>query len=199
MIEHNGNKDRFDEPEGPVSAEVLFVDDEAEIRLAVEEYLIRKGYAVTAVDNGLSALDLVRKRSFDVILTDLKMPRLGGLELLKRVKEIDPELEVVILTGHGTVKSAVEALKLGGYDYIQKPIKLDRLGHIVAKIFEKRSLQKENTLLKGRLQERYRYDDLIGASPEMQQIYEIIARISDKDSTVLIQGKAVPVKRWSHA
>jgi DNA-binding NtrC family response regulator len=84
----------------------------------------------------------------------------------------------------------VEALKLGGYDYIQKPIKLDRIGHLVAQICEKRKLQKENLLLKGRLQEHYRYDDLIGASPSMQQIYEIIARISGKDPTVLIQGES---------
>ncbi|MCF8130499.1 MAG: sigma-54 dependent transcriptional regulator [Deltaproteobacteria bacterium] len=190
MNHTNGAQKSFDATEGAIPAEVLFVDDEEEIRLAVKEYLIRKGYAVTTVDNGLSAFELVKEKAFDVVLTDLKMPNFSGLELLKGVKALDPDLEVVILTGHGTVKSAVEALKLGGYDYIQKPIKLDRLGHIVEKICEKRRIQKENSLLKGRLQERYRYDDLIGASPEMQQIYEIIAKVSDKDSTVLIQGES---------
>jgi DNA-binding NtrC family response regulator len=180
----------FESDETAVPAEVLFVDDEKEIRLTVEEYLSRQGYAVTSVDNGLAALELVKESAFDVVLTDLKMPKFSGLELLKAIKEHQPDLEVVILTGYGTVKTAVEALKLGGYDYIQKPIKLDRLGHIVGQICEKRKVQKENRLLKGRLQERYRYDDLIGASPRMQQIYEIIARISGHDSTVLIQGES---------
>ena len=180
----------FESVETATTAEVLFVDDEEEIRLTVEEYLSRHGYAVTSVDNGLTALELVKERNFDVVLTDLKMPKFSGLELLKGIKEHKPDLEVVILTGYGTVKTAVEALKLGGYDYIQKPIKLDRVGHLVGQICEKRKMQKENLLLKGRLQERYRYDDLIGASPKMQQIYEIIARISGKDSTVLIQGES---------
>ncbi len=171
-------------------SEVLFVDDEAEIRVAVKEYLLTKGYAVTTVDNGLSALELIKEKEFDVVLTDLKMPKFSGLELLKAAKEHQPDLEVVILTGYGTVKTAVEALKLGSYDYLQKPIKLERMGHLVAQICEKNKIRKENVLLKGRLQERYRYDDLIGASPGMQRIYEIIAKISEKDSTVLIQGES---------
>lgn len=181
---------RYETTEPAIPAEVLFVDDEEEIRVTVEEYLSRLGYAVTAVDNGLKALGLVKEREFDVVLTDLKMPKFSGLELLKAIKDHRPELEVIILTGYGTVKTAVEALKLGGYDYIQKPIKLDRVGHLIAQICEKRKLQKENLLLKGRLQEHYRYDDLIGASPRMQEIYEVIARISGKDPTVLIQGES---------
>ncbi len=176
--------------ETALAAEVLFVDDEEEIRLAVHEYLALQGYAVTTVDNGLSALELVKEKEFDVVLTDLKMPKFTGLDLLKAIKEHQPDLEVVILTGYGTIKTAVEALKLGSYDYIQKPIKLDRLGHLVAQICEKTKIKRENFLLKSRLQERYRYDDLIGASPGMQQIYEIIARISENESTVLIQGES---------
>jgi DNA-binding NtrC family response regulator len=181
---------RYEKAETATAAQVLFVDDEEEIRLTVEEYLARQGYAVTTVGNGLDALELVKDREFDVVLTDLKMPRFSGLDLLKAIKEDQPDLEVIILTGYGTVKTAVEALKLGGYDYIQKPIKLDRVGHLIAQICEKRKMQKENLLLKGRLQERYRYDDLIGASPRMQQIFEVIARISGKDATVLIQGES---------
>ena len=183
-------EDHFETAENALSPEVLFVDDEMEIRAVVEEYLFRKGYAVTAVDNGLSALELIKEKAFDVVLTDLKMPKFSGLELLKAVKELRPELEVVILTGYGTVKTAVEALKLGSYDYLQKPIKLERMGHLVAQICEKNKIRKENVLLKGRLQERYRHDNLIGASPGMQEIYEIIARISERDSTVLIQGES---------
>ena len=171
-------------------AGILFVDDEAEIRFTVEEYLSRKGYDITVVDSGLKALELVKARNFDIVFTDLKMPKFSGLELLKAIKEFRPEIEVIILTGYGTVKSAVEALKLGGYDFLQKPIKLDRVKHLIDRICEKRDLQKENVLLKGRLQERYRYDELIGASPKMQQIYEIIARISRKGPTVLIQGES---------
>ena len=174
----------------PDGAEILFVDDEAEIRFTVKEYLSRKGYGITVVDSGVKALKLAKERNFDIVFTDLKMPKFSGLDLLKAIKEYRPETEVIILTGYGTVKTAVEALKLGGYDYLQKPIKLDRVKHLIDRICEKRDLQNENILLKGRLQERYRYDELIGASPKMQRIYEIIARISRKGPTVLIQGES---------
>jgi len=172
------------------NSEILFVDDEKELLFTVDEYLSQRGYNITVVDSGLKALELTKKRRIDVLITDLKMPEVNGLELLKAVKEHQPETEVIILTGYGSIETAVEALKLGGYDYLQKPIKLDRLKALIDRILEKRSLKEENLFLKSRLQERCRYDELIGASPKMQRIYEIIDRVTLKSPTVLISGES---------
>jgi len=172
------------------NCEILFVDDEKELLFTVDDYLSQMGYNITVVDSGLKALELTKKRRIDVLITDLKMPEVNGLELLKAVKKSQPETEVIILTGYGSIETAVEALKLGSYDYLQKPIKLDRLKALIDRILEKKSLQEENLFLKSRLQERYRYDELIGASPKMQRIYEIIDKISLKSPTVLISGES---------
>jgi len=169
---------------------ILFVDDEKEILSIVEQYLSGHGYQVTVSDNGAKALVLAREKVFDIIFTDLKMPKVGGLELLRAVKETSPETEVIILTGYGTVDSAVEALKLGSYDYLQKPIEFERLKILIDRIIEKQTLQKENILIKKRLRDRYQYDGLVGASEKIREIYTIIDRISHTSPTVFIQGES---------
>lgn len=169
---------------------ILFVDDEKEILSIVEQYLSGHGYQVTVSDNGAKALVLAREKVFDIIFTDLKMPKVGGLELLRAVKETSPETEVIILTGYGTVDSAVEALKLGSYDYLQKPIEFERLKILIDRIIEKQTLQKENVLIKKRLRDRYQYDGLVGASEKIREIYTIIDRISHTSPTVFIQGES---------
>jgi DNA-binding NtrC family response regulator len=169
---------------------ILFVDDEQEILSIVENFLSPQGYHVTGVDSGLKALELIKERDFDIVFTDLKMPEFGGLELLTAIKEYRPETEVVIVTGYGTIESAIKAMKFGSYDYLQKPIKLERLKILIDRIIEKRKLQRENIFLKKRLKERHKYDELIGISPKMQEIYEIIDRISLSSPTVLIQGES---------
>jgi DNA-binding NtrC family response regulator len=169
---------------------ILFVDDETEILKIVEEFLTRTGYDVTVLDDGRAALELIKETDFDVVFTDLNMPRFSGLQLLSSVKSISPETEVVIVTGFGTVESAIEALKLGCYDYLQKPIKLERLRLLVDRIHEKRRLQQENVIIKRRLKERYRYDELVGVSPKMQEIYDVIDRINESAPTVLIEGES---------
>lgn len=174
----------------PQYFEVLFVDDDKRILSVVEEYLARQDYLVTVVDSGLKALEMIKEKQFDVVFADLRMPKLGGLELLTAIRDINPDIEVIIVTGHATVESAIEAMKLGSYDYLQKPFKLERLKILIDRIIEKKNLQKENILLKSRLKERYRYDELIGVSPEMQEIYEVIDRISGNSPTVLIQGES---------
>ena len=141
-------------------------------------------------DNGFKALELLKKNNFDIVFTDLQMPGLSGIELLMAIKEYRPETEVIIITGYGTIESAVEALKLGSYDYIQKPIKMDRLKLLIDRIIDKRLLENENLLLKKRLKERYSFNELVGINPRMQQIFEIIDRISLKSPTVLIQGES---------
>jgi DNA-binding NtrC family response regulator len=118
------------------------------------------------------------------------MPEISGLDLLKSIKKISPTTEVIIVTGYGTIESAIEALKLGGYDYLQKPINFERLKLLIERIIEKRNLQLENILIRQRLKDRFSFDQLVGKSPRMQQIYEIIDRISTGSPTVLVQGES---------
>jgi len=168
--------------------EVLFVDDEKEILATIENYLSLEGYNVNVVDSGLKALDLVRERDFDIVFTDLKMPEFSGLELLSAIKDYRPETEVIVMTGYGSIDSAVKALKMGCYDYLQKPIEFERLRILIDRVAEKNKLKKENILIKRRLKERYAYGELVGVGPKMQEIFEIIDRITQSDSTVLIHG-----------
>ena len=171
--------------------EILFVDDQKEILFLADEYLSHYGYRVTVVDSGLNAFKSVKERDFDVVITDLRMPGFSGIELVKAIKKYRPEIEIIIITGYGTIESAVEALKLGCYDYIQKPIKFERLKILIDRIIKKKQLQKKNILLKRRLKERTQYDELIGASPKMQELYDLIDKVSSNSSaTVVIQGES---------
>ena len=169
---------------------ILFVDDDHQILEIVTAFLSRFGYNVDTVDNGMLAIEKVKQKDYAVIFTDLIMPEISGLDLLKAVKKSSPTSEVIIVTGYGTIESAIEALKLGGYDYLQKPINFERLKILIERIIEKRKLQFENLLIKQRLKDRFSFDQLVGKSEKMQQIYEIIERISTGSPTVLIQGES---------
>lgn len=169
---------------------ILFVDDDLQILDVVSTYLSRYGYTIDAENNGLAALERIEQKDYAIIFTDLIMPEISGLDLLKSAKKVNPSTEVVIVTGYGTIESAIEALKLGGYDYLQKPINFERLKILIERIIEKRKLQLENVLIKRRLKDRFSYDQLVGKSKKMQEIYEIIDRISTSCPTVLIRGES---------
>jgi DNA-binding NtrC family response regulator len=170
--------------------EILFVDDDKVILNMVETYLTREGYQVRVADSGIKALDLLKNKNFDIVFTDFKMPELDGLELLSTIKEYRPETEVVIITGHGTMESAIQAMKIGSYDYLQKPFKLDILTLIIDRIIEEKKLKREKALLKTRVKERHKYENLVGISLKMQEIYEIIDRMRENSPNVLIQGES---------
>lgn len=170
--------------------EILFVDDDQKILEVVKSYLSRQGFKVTTLHDGLKALEAIKKKSFDILFSDLMMPEIDGLALLKATKQVSPETEVIIVTGFASVESAIEALKLGGYDYLQKPINFERLKILIDRIAEKKQLQKENILIKQRLKDRFSYDKIVGKSPKMQELYNIIDRISLGSPTVLIQGES---------
>jgi DNA-binding NtrC family response regulator len=170
--------------------EILFVDDDHQILDLVKTFLSRQAIEVQTTSSGLMALELIKEKAFDIVFSDLMMPEIDGLELLKTIKQVTPETEVVIVTGHASVESAIEALKLGGYDYLQKPISFERLRILIQRIAEKKHLQQENILIKQRLKERFNYNELVGKSPKMQDIYTIIDRISMGSPTVLIQGES---------
>ena len=170
--------------------DILFVDDDRQILDLVQHYLLRQGLEVTTHSDGLKALETLKRKNFDIVFSDLIMPEIDGLALLKVVKRLSPETEVIIVTGYASVESAIEALKLGGYDYLQKPINFERLRILIDRITEKKSLQKENILIKQRLKERFSYDKIVGKSSKMQELYNIIDRISSASPTVLIQGES---------
>lgn len=170
--------------------EILFVDSDREQLSIIEEYLSLLGYKVALMDDGLKALELLKERGFGIVFADLNTPTLSGLELLSAIKEHDPEIEVIITASHGDMDSAIEALRLRSYDYILKPLDLDQLKKLVNRIIEKKTLLRENIFLKRRLKDRYRYGDIIGISAQIQEIYEIIQRVSQNDSTILIQGES---------
>ena len=169
---------------------ILFVDDDQQILSIVEQFLTRCGFHVTTESNGLKAIEMVKEDHYSVVFSDLIMPELSGMELLKQIKTISPETEVIIVSGYGTIESALEAMKMGSYDFLQKPINFDRFKILIDRIIEKQKLKEENQLIRSRLKERYKYDELVGMSPKMQEIYGIIDKISFGSPTVLIEGES---------
>lgn len=168
---------------------ILFVDDDRDILDLVNKYLSRFDYSIRVVDNAMEALDLVMAGSYDIVFTDYKMPEVDGLELLSAIKEYRPETIVVIVTGHGTMESAIEAMRFGSYDYIQKPFKLEVLKLLIDRVREEKNLEKEGVRLRSRVKPRHGYDDLVGMNLKMQEIYEIIDRMRDQSPHVMIQGE----------
>jgi len=169
---------------------ILFVDDDQQILSIVEQFLSRCGFNVSTASSGQKAIEKVRKSYYSVVFTDLNMPEISGMELLKQIKKISADTEVIIVSGFGTIESAIEAMKLGSYDFLQKPINFDRFKILIDRIIEKQKLKEENRLIRNRLKGRYKYDELVGMSPKMQKIYEIIDKISFGSPTVLIEGES---------
>jgi DNA-binding NtrC family response regulator len=169
---------------------ILFIDDDLQILSIVDQFLTRCGFDVTTESSGLKAIEMIRASHYHVVFSDLIMPEISGMELLKQVKKISPETEVIIVSGYGTIEAAIEAMKMGSYDFLQKPINLDRFKILIDRIFEKQELKDENQLIRSRLKERYKYDELVGLSPKMQNIYAIIDKISFGSPTVLIEGES---------
>lgn len=169
---------------------ILFVDDDLDILDMVEKYLKRHEYRIHTCDNGLNALKMLQEKDFAVVFTDYKMPELNGLELLAAIKKYRPATEVVIITGYGSMESAIQAMKFGSYDYLQKPFKLDHLKLIIDRIIEEKKLEADTKLFRAKSSQRHKYDDLIGISTKMQEIYELIDRLQINDPTVLIMGES---------
>jgi DNA-binding NtrC family response regulator len=168
--------------------DLLVVDDDSEFRDTLRSRFARSGFEVRAAANGEEALGLAQRRNFDVAIFDMMMPGMNGLELLKRFKADHPECEVILLTGQGSIETAVEAMKLGAYDYLQKPFSLKDLEVIANKASERRSLRKEVTQLKAALERTQPPADMIGQSPAMQEIYRLIERAGPSDKAILILG-----------
>lgn len=169
---------------------ILLIDDSPEILNNLSEYLISEGHDVTATSDGTSGISMIEKKFYDIVLTDMKMPGADGMEVLKYVKEHSPESICIILTGYGTIKNAVEAIKNGAFDYLTKPVKLDEIAITLNRALEYRNLKRENTNLRNQLKRKYQFKNIIGESPAMQDVFETVEKVADTDSTVLILGES---------
>jgi DNA-binding NtrC family response regulator len=167
---------------------VLVVDDDESFRSLVADRLSRTGHRVAAAAGGEAALGLLQE--VDVAIVDLLMPGMDGLTLLKKIRESRPEVAVVMLTGHGTIDSAVEAMKVGAADYLQKPCSLAEVELRIAQVWEKSRLRKENQQLRAALQHENPYQGIIGKSPVMKAVFELIRKVKDSPTPVLIEGES---------
>jgi DNA-binding NtrC family response regulator len=171
-------------------AKILVVDDEPSILRLLQEALSQWGYQVTCASTVEEALVALGTELFDAALTDVRMPDMSGLDLLREIKKQDESIEVIVMTGYPTISSAVEALKEGAYDYLSKPLILDELRHLMTRVMERRFLRGEVHSLRTRLGEELTVNELIGNSPPMQRVKEIIAKVAVTDSPVLIEGES---------
>lgn len=173
-----------------ISQKLLVVDDEEIVRTSCIRILSSEGYSVETAKSSTEALEKLQGGSFDLVLTDLVMPGITGIELLRRIKEEWPGAEVVVITGYGTVKTAVEALRYGAYDYIEKPFTPEILLHAVERCLEKRKLQIENTRLRHEIGAFYSLENIVGVSKGMQKIFRLVNTVAPISSTVLITGES---------
>jgi two-component system nitrogen regulation response regulator GlnG len=170
---------------------ILVADDEESMRWVLSKALKKKGFAVDLAGDGDEALRLIQTNAYDLAILDIKMPGLSGLELLDRVRELESDLLVVIMTAEASMKNAVEAMKRGAYDYITKPFDLDVIDAIVEKVTRAREMTSQVTHLKEELKERYQPEKtIIGNSPAMREVYKMIGKVAPSDITVLIQGES---------
>lgn len=177
-------------PVADKSIELLLVDDDPDFRGTVARRFLRRGYSVHEAACGDEALKVLGRREFDVVVLDLVMPGMGGIEVLEQIKAQHPEVEVVMLTGQGTIDTAVRAMKLGAYDYLTKPFALAELEILLEKAYERRLLRKENLQLKQLLERQQHLPLLVGESPPMRELARLIQRVAGTDKPVLIQGES---------
>jgi two-component system response regulator HydG len=170
--------------------QILVIDDDKAMRDACYQILSRQGYQVELAASARLGLTLLERRSFDVILLDLLMPDLDGLEALKKVRALDPEVEVIIITGYGTIQSAVESIKAGAFHFLSKPFVPDDLRHLVGRALEKRRLDLENIYLRQELKSKDETSILVYESESMGRIMDMVTRVAPTDSTVLITGES---------
>jgi two-component system response regulator PilR (NtrC family) len=168
---------------------LLIVDDEVALREAIAERLSDRGFVVEQAGSGEQALDRLAEFAFDILITDLRLPGIDGRQLLESAVERYPEIIPIVITGYGTVKDAVDAIKQGASDFITKPFQFDALLHVLTSALEQRRLKSENAYLRSQLEERYRIDGLIGKSRVMRDLSQLLETVAATSSTVLITGE----------
>jgi DNA-binding NtrC family response regulator len=169
---------------------ILVVDDEQIIRESISFVLTNEGYAVSEAANGREAYEKVLAEPFDLIITDIEMPEMKGIELLDNVLKVNPQCQVVIITAYGSIETAIAALRKGASDYILKPLEFDEMLLKIGRLIEHKKLATENQILRREINREYDFSNLVGKSPAMLRVFEVIQRVSPTDSTVLISGKS---------
>jgi len=168
---------------------ILVAEDDQELLALLEQHLQQEGYRVVAVDGGAHALGQLQHEPFDVVLTDLKMPDVDGMEVLRVCRETQPEARVLLMTAYGSIDNAIQAIRQGAYHYITKPFRFEEISVLVAKALEDRRLRAENLSLRRELEGRYRFENLVGKSPALQAVFALIQRVAGGESNILITGE----------
>ena len=169
---------------------ILVVDDEQSHRMMLKAVLNKQGYGVSEADDGSSAIKAVENESFDLILMDIRMSDMDGIAALKEIKKTNPSIPVIMMTAYASLKTAVEALKSGAYDYLTKPLEMEELKILVQKTLEHSRLEEENVLLKERLADRFEFSRIIGRSKAMKELFETLSHVVSSDATILIYGES---------
>ena len=173
-----------------MSARILVVDDEDIVIKSCLRILEGNGYQIDTARDGREALQQIEHNPYDILILDIMMPNVSGLDVLQRVKESHPDIEVIMITGLSQIDTAVQAMKLGAFDYISKPFEPDELKLVVQRAVERRRLLQENLNLKSEISSKYRFENIIGSSPQMQAVYRLVAQCAPTNSTVLLTGES---------
>ena len=169
---------------------ILMIDDEASQLESLKSFLVRRNFSVFTASNGEEGLSVASSNQIDLVITDFKMPGWDGLTVLKNIKKLNPEIDVVVMTAFGSIEDAVEIMKEGAYDYLTKPVDLDVLESLIKRIQEKRFLISENKLLKKQLSDKFRFESIISQSGEMETVLNTAGRVASSKATVLILGES---------
>jgi len=171
-------------------AQILVVDDDEETVTLLREILSKEGYNVDTAADGKTALDRINSRSPDLVISDIHMPDLDGMGLLAELRVRHPDVPVILMTAYGSLKTAVDGLRSGAFDYLSKPFIVDDIRLVVRRALDHKNLSRQNQALKEQLKHRYRFDNLVGSSPGIVSVYKSIARVANTESTVLLQGES---------
>jgi DNA-binding NtrC family response regulator len=169
---------------------LLIVDDEAVVRDSLSKWFAQDGYVIGTADNAAAALRQLQEHQWDIILLDIKMPGMDGMELQSRIRDTESNATIIFITAHASVDTAVQALKAGAFDYVTKPVDPDHLSHLIANALKQRQLATENVQLRERITEFSVSDEIIGESPQMKKVYELIQTVASTDTTVMIRGES---------
>jgi len=170
-------------------AQILIVEDDAKLRMVLREIITKEGHYVDSVETGEAALAKAGGTDYDLIITDLRLPGIDGMDVLKAIRKSRPDISVIMITAYATIDTAVEAMREGAEDYIAKPFNLDEIRLIVKKVLERKAIVDDNRLLRSQLRKKYSYENVVGNSEAMIDVYKTIDRVKDSKATVLILGE----------
>ena len=170
--------------------QVLIVDDELIVRESMSNWLMEEGYSVDTASDGNDGLKKIQSKTYDLAIFDIKMPGMDGIELLRKTKEIYPDIPILVMTAYASIDTAVQAIREGAYDYIVKPFDPENVSHIIKKAVKFKMLEKENILLRKELEKKYGFDEIIGKSKKMDDIFKLIRTVADSEAIIMIRGES---------